>query len=113
MLRVLVLGDLELELDGARVDPPGSRRARALLGLLALDRRLHPRPQLAARFWPDVLDESARTSPRRALAPPRRSLAPEADHYRVATRERAGLTDQVETDVADFERLRKVGRLEE
>ena len=51
----------------------------------------HPRPQLATRFWPDVLDESARTSLRGALAALRRSLGPDADSYLVATRERAGL----------------------
>src|SRR4051794_8103772 len=113
MVRVRVLGELALELDGTELELPASRRARSLLGLLAVERRLHPRPQLAARFWPDVLDESARTSLRSALAALRRSLGPEADRYLVATRERAGLTDQVETDVADFERLRKVGRLEE
>ena len=110
MLHVRLLGDLELELDGVAIDPPVSRRARSLLGLLALDRRLHPRPLLAARFWPDVLDESARTSLRSALAALRRSLGPEADRYLVATRERAGLTDHVETDVAAFERLRRADR---
>jgi class 3 adenylate cyclase len=113
MLRVRVLGDLTIELNGSEVEPPTSRRARALLGWLAVDRRLHPRPQLAARFWPDVLDESARTSLRSALAALRRSLGPEADRYLVATRERAGLTDKVETDVAELERLREAGRLEE
>ena len=113
MLRVALLGDLELELDGVRVDLPTSRRARSLLGLVALDRRLHPRPLLAARFWPDVLDESARTSLRSALAALRRSLGPEADRYLIATRERAGLADEVETDATDFERLRQEGRLEE
>ncbi len=113
MLHVRLLGDLELELDGVPIDPPASRRARSLLGLLALDRRLHPRPQLAARFWPDVLDESARTSLRSALAALRRSLGPEADRYLVATRERAGVTDHVKTDVAEFERLHDADRLEE
>ncbi len=113
MLHIRLLGDLELDLDGVRIDPPASRRARSLLGLLALDRRLHPRPQLAARFWPDVLDESARTSLRSALSALRRSLGPEADRYLVATRERAGLTDHVDTDVAEFERLRDAERLEE
>jgi len=112
VLRVRLLGELELELDGVGVDPPVSRRARSLLGLLALDRRQHPRPQLAARFWPDVLDDSARTSLRSALAALRRSLGPDADRYLIAGRERAGLSDEVETDVADFERLRVAGELE-
>ncbi|MBV9309720.1 MAG: hypothetical protein JOZ73_02755, partial [Solirubrobacterales bacterium] len=66
MLRLRLLGDLEIELDGDAIEPPSSRRARALLGWLALERRMHLRSQLAARFWPDVLDESARTSLRSA-----------------------------------------------
>ncbi len=113
MLHVRLLGDLGLELDGVPIDLPASRRARSLLGLLALDRRPHARPQLAARFWPDVLDESARTSLRSALAALRRSLGPQADRYLVATRESTGLTGDVETDVAEFERLRDADRLEE
>src|SRR3981081_1477569 len=56
MLRVRLLGDLAIEVDGTAVEPPASRRARALLGWLALDRRMHSRSRLAARFWPDVLD---------------------------------------------------------
>src|SRR5918999_861634 len=67
MLRVHVLGELELDLDGAALEPPPSRRARALLGFMALHPGPHPRSALAARFWPDVLDESARTSLRGAL----------------------------------------------
>src|SRR4051795_9688589 len=113
MVRVRVLGELALEVDGNDVELPASRRARALLGLLTVERRLHPRSQLAARFWPDVLDESARTSLRSALAGLRRSLGAEADRYLVANRERAGLTDDVETDVAEFERLLAADRLEE
>ncbi len=113
MLRVRLLGELELELEGVRLEPPVSRRARSLLGLLALDHRQHPRPQLAARFWPDVLDDSARTSLRSALTAVRRALGPDADRYLLATRERAGLSDQVATDVAEFDALRATGRLEE
>ena len=68
MLWVRVLGDLEIEFDGTALEPLVSKRARALLGWLALDRRMHARSSLAARFWPDVLDESARTSLRSALS---------------------------------------------
>jgi DNA-binding SARP family transcriptional activator len=109
MLRVYVLGELELEADGAPVEPPSSRRARALLGYMALHPGTHPRTALAARFWPDVLDESARTSLRGALAALRRSLGPAADAHLVATREAAGLTD-VWTDAAAFAALVADGR---
>ena len=111
MFSVRVLGELALERDGIPVEPPVSRRARSLLGFLALDRRPHSRAELAARFWPDVLDESARTSLRSALAALRRSLEPDADRYLVATRERVGLTDDVWTDAAAFDEHVAGGRL--
>ena len=53
----------ELEPDGDDAcAPPRSRRARALLAWLAAHPGAHARGELAARFWPDVLDESARAS---------------------------------------------------
>ena len=113
MFWVRVLGELELELDGALLELPTSRRARSVLGLLALDRRLHPRSELAARFWPDVLDASARTSLRSALAAVRRALGPAADAYLFATRDRAGLAPGVRTDAQEFEALVAGGRFVE
>ncbi|MFL5781413.1 MAG: AAA family ATPase [Thermoleophilaceae bacterium] len=115
MLRVRVLGELALDLDGRVLEPPASRRARSLLGLLAVDRRAHQRSQLAARFWPDVLDESARTSLRSALSSLRRSLGPDADRYLLAGRDSVALAgpDDVATDLAEFETLLADGRAEE
>ena len=113
MLRIDVLGELELELDGTRLQPPASRRACSLLGLLALERRMHPRSELAARFWPDVLDGSARTSLRGALAAMRKALGPAGERYLDTTRERAGLSDEVSTDAGRFERLAREDRYEE
>ena len=112
MLRVRVLGELELDLGGLALEPPPSRRGRSLLGFMALDPGPHPRSVLAARFWPDVLDESARTSLRGALTAIRRSLGPAADPHLLATREAAGLAD-VWTDAAEFAALVAAGRDEE
>ncbi len=112
-LHVRVLGELALELDGSAVEPPVSRRARSLLGLLALERRPHSRSELAARFWPDVLDESARTSLRAALSALRKSLGAAADDCLVATREHVSLARDVSTDAAAFEELAAAGRPEE
>src|SRR5262249_25009518 len=81
------------------------RRACALLGLLALERRQHARSSLAARFWPDVLDESARTSLRSALSAARRALGNAADHHLVATRDRIGFSPEVWVDAEEVERL--------
>ena len=115
MLRLKLLGELTLEVDGVRQELPASRRACSLLGVLALERRAHPRGQLAARFWPDVLDESARTSLRSALSALRRALGADADRYLLASREAVALAgpDQVWTDVGEFERLLTEGQLED
>jgi class 3 adenylate cyclase len=111
MIRVRVLGELALERDEVPIESPVGRGARSLLGVLALERRLHPRAQLAARLWPDVQDESARTSLRSALAALRRALEPDAERYLVATRDRVGLSDEVWTDAAAFETHAAAGRL--
>jgi len=113
MLDVRVLGELELQRDDDPVALPAGRPARSLLALLALERREHARSHLAARLWPDVLDASARTSLRGALAALRKALGPDADRYLVATRERVGLSEAVRTDAADFDRLVAADRLEE
>ncbi|MFI5037232.1 MAG: AAA family ATPase [Solirubrobacterales bacterium] len=115
MMRLKLLGELTLEVDGRHLELPASRRARSLLGLLALERRTHPRGQLAARFWPDVLDESARTSLRSALSALRRALGADADRYLLATRDAVALAgpDEVWTDVGEFERLVAEGRFED
>src|SRR5579871_587396 len=115
MLRLRVLGDLEIEVDGAAVEPPPSRRARALLGWLALERRMQPRSSLAARFWPDVLDESARTSLRSALSALRKALGPESERYLLAGRDEIGLAGDalVWTDIAEFDRCVAEERLED
>ena len=115
MLRVKLLGELALEVDGEHLELPASRRARSLLGMLALERRTHPRGQLAARFWPDVLDESARTSLRSALSALRRALGADADRYLLATRDTVALAgpDEVWTDIGEFERLVAEGLFED
>ena len=111
-LSIQVLGELAVEVDGTPVEPPASRRARGLLGMLALERRMHSRSEIAARFWPDVLDESARTSLRSALSALRRSLGPAADGCLVANREAVGLTGDVRVDAEAFEEHAAAGRLE-
>jgi DNA-binding SARP family transcriptional activator len=112
MLRVRMLGAFELELDGARMGLPESRRAWSLLAWLALHPGMHARGPLAARFWPDVLDSSARASLRSAVWSLRRGLGADGDGVLLATREEVGLRE-VWTDVAEFGRLIEQGRLKE
>ena len=91
MLRICVLGELSIEGSGRQIEPGGSWRARSLLAWFALNPGAHPRGEVASRFWPDVLDSSARASLRNALWALRRALADEADSALIATRDRVGL----------------------
>jgi DNA-binding SARP family transcriptional activator len=109
MVRVRVLGPVELEVDGRVVPPPAGRPARALLAWLALHPGLHLRAAVAAALWPDVLDASARASLRTALTAVRRSLE---EGSLIATRERVGLADDVQVDVREFELLLDAGEPE-
>ena len=112
MLRVRLVGGLRLELDGLEIDAPRSRRARALLAWLAAHPGVHARSELAGRFWPDVLDESARASLRAALTELRTALRGGAGLV-VASRETVGLTgDELWVDVREFERRLAAGELE-
>src|SRR3954469_16419982 len=86
MLEVRLAGGLELRADGAELAPPASKRARAVLAYLAINPGPQPRGRLAARFWPDVLDESARASLRVALTELRQAPGPAAGYY-AATRD--------------------------
>src|SRR5438046_4550562 len=104
MLRVRLFGDMAVEVDGSPVPPPESGRARALLAWLALNPGMHARGQLAARFWPDVLDSSARASLRSAMWSLRRALGDDGEPYLVATRDRVGVRD-VEVDVLEVDAL--------
>jgi DNA-binding SARP family transcriptional activator len=76
VLRVRLGGRLRLDAGGVELPPPASRRARGVLAYLALHPGPHARAELDARFWPDVLDESARTSLRAALSELRRRARP-------------------------------------
>jgi DNA-binding SARP family transcriptional activator/tetratricopeptide (TPR) repeat protein len=101
VLRISVLGELRIECDGAPVAPLESRRARLLLGWLALNPGRHARGELAARLRPDVLDESARSSLRQAAW----ALRPALGGALEATRGEVGLADDVWVDAREFGRL--------
>lgn len=113
MLRIHAVGGFRVETGDDERTPAAFDRAAALLAWLALNPGLHPRSSVAARFWPDVLDESARASLRSALWSLRRLLGEDANGALVATRDRVGLDGEVWVDVAEAERLRREGRLDE
>ncbi len=95
--------------DGAELAPPASKRARAVLAYLALNPGPQPRARLAARFWPEVLDESARASLRVALTELRQALGPAAG-YVVATRDTAALEgEDLTVDTRAFQQALEAG----
>jgi DNA-binding SARP family transcriptional activator len=107
MVRLHLLGDLRMEVDGSdAVLTSLSRKARLLLAILAVERRVHGRSELAGRLWPDVREDSARVSLRTALSQVRAALGPAAS--RVLRGERDGgvvLAADVATDLEDIDRL--------
>jgi DNA-binding SARP family transcriptional activator/pimeloyl-ACP methyl ester carboxylesterase len=114
-LSVCVVGELALEVDGQPSDRIASRRARSLLGWLAVHPGLHPRGRVAGVFWPDVLEESARSSLRTTLATLRRELGKSAAHVVTASRESVGIEPRadVRIDLQAFEQLVSRGELEQ
>ncbi len=114
MLSVSVLGELSVQADGRPLEQIASHRARALLGWLAIHPGLHSRARVASVFWPDVLDESARSSLRTTLANLRRELGPAGVDLVTGTRDRVGIVPgEVQIDFDAFAQLASRGELEE
>jgi DNA-binding SARP family transcriptional activator len=112
MLVVRLLGGLTITEDGTTVAAPRGRCA-SLLAWLALHPGMQPRGRVAARLWPDVMDESARRSLRTALGDLRGELGPLAGRHLLATRNDVGLGPDIRVDVHDFVAAAADGRLEE
>jgi DNA-binding SARP family transcriptional activator len=112
VLRVRVLGRMVVDCDGEDVPAPAARRAWSLLAYLALHPGPQPRGALAARFWPDVLDASARASLRSAVWSLRRALGPAGADHLIADRDHVGLAHDpgLWVDAAEFDSLLRAGR---
>jgi DNA-binding SARP family transcriptional activator len=109
MLEIRLAGGLAMRVDGDELTLPASKRARAVLAYLALNPGPQPRSRLAARFWPDVLDESARASLRVALTELRQALGL-ATPYLAATRDTVALDGpDLIVDVREFQRAFDAG----
>jgi DNA-binding SARP family transcriptional activator len=102
------------ESSGRPIELSGSWRARSLLAWLALHPGSHPRSDVASRFWPDVLDSSARASLRNGLWALRRALGADSEAV-IGTRGRVGLQGPpaVWIDAAAFDAHLAAERLEE
>src|SRR3954447_7578374 len=93
-LDIRVLGPLEVLVDGSpiRVD---TRKALAIVALLAVEGRPYARDELAAMFWPESDDASARGAFRRTLSVLRSALGERwlrADRATVALRTEDGVS---------------------
>jgi DNA-binding SARP family transcriptional activator/tetratricopeptide (TPR) repeat protein len=115
MLTVRVIGPIRVELDGATIETPAHRREWLLLAWLALHPGRHRRGELAARFWPDVLDSSARASLRSALWALRRALGEAGEPHLRTSRDEIGLEegDGLWVDALRFDQLVDGGGFEE
>lgn len=114
MLRLRLLGELALEVDGRPLGAPLGTRAAALLGWLALNPGPRARADLAPRFWPDVLDTSARASLRTAIWELRRGLAELDPNVVEVTRETIGLSGRdLWVDALAVRDLAAAGRAQE
>lgn len=113
MLRVGVLGELTVEVDGHGVALPRAWRANLVLAWLSLHPGTHLRSSVAARFWPDVIDGTAMASLRNALWALRRALGPAGTALLASSRERVGLAPAVWVDATAFDEFARVGRLED
>ena len=112
MLVVRLLGGLTVTDDDVTMAAPRGRCA-ALLAWLALHPGMQPRGRVAARLWPDVMDESARRSLRTALLDLRAELGPHVAGHLLGTRDEIGLGPEVRVDVRDFADAAADGRLAE
>lgn len=72
-LRLYLLGPFRIDREGEAIRLP-TRESRLLLAYLVLRSEPHARERVAALFWPDVPDASARASLRNALSTLRREL---------------------------------------
>src|SRR4051812_38734944 len=110
MLKARLFGPLALEIDARPVPEIAGLRPRSVLAWLLLEPGPHGRAHVAARFWPDVLDTSARASLRDALSTIRAALdAVGASRYLHADRTSVGIASTLEREV-DVERFGELAR---
>ncbi len=112
MLSARLFGEFRVEMDGQAMPSTSGLRPRSLLAYLLLHPGPHPRARLAGRFWPDVLDTSARASLRSALWAVREGLdRVGAGAYLAAGRTHVGISGELprSVDAEEFDRLTALG----
>jgi DNA-binding SARP family transcriptional activator len=103
-VRLLVLGRLELEVEGKPHALPEGGPAKALLAWLALHPGIHHREHIAERLWPGGLRKAQRDSLKTALGKIRRTLPPSVcETSMTVTRHQLGLDpEHVRTDIDEL-----------
>jgi DNA-binding SARP family transcriptional activator len=110
MLKARLFGPLALEIEGRPVPEIAGLRPRSVLAWLLLEPGPHGRAHVASRFWPDVLDTSARASLRNALSTIRAALdAAGASGYLQADRVSVGIDSGLEREI-DVEHFGELAR---
>jgi DNA-binding SARP family transcriptional activator len=110
MLKARLFGPLALEIDGRPVPEIAGLRPRSVLAWLLLEPGSHGRAHVAARFWPEVLDTSARASLRNVLSTIRAALdAAGGSAYLQADRASVGVDPALAREV-DVERFGELAR---
>ena len=97
-LEIRVLGPLDVRVDGEPL-AVDTRKATAILALLGVEGRPYARDELAALFWPESDDESARGALRRTLSVLRSALGDRWLHVDRSTVALAGPGDGVWLDI--------------
>jgi TolB-like protein/DNA-binding SARP family transcriptional activator len=100
-IELRLLGAMQILAQGQPVLLSGSRKARLLLAMLALEPRLHSRTVLCEQLWPDTADPRAEL--RSSLTRLRHALGADAI---VSSADAVGLdSDHVHTDVVELTQL--------
>ncbi len=111
-LDIRLLGPPEVAVDG-RPLVVDTRKAVAILAVLAADDRAYAREELAALLWPDSDDTSGRGALRRTLSALRAAIGDGLGVLRVERELVALGSDGVRVDIRDLERLASAGPVED
>lgn len=109
-LAIRLLGPLEVIVDG-RAMVVDTRKALAIVALVAAEGRPFARDELAAMFWPDAGDEAARGALRRTLSALRSALGETG--FDIGRTQVAVDLDAASVDLVDFERLTASSNVED
>jgi len=102
-LGIRLLGPLEVRVGGSAIEVD-TRKALAIVALVAAEGRAFARDELAAMFWPEADDDSARGALRRTLSS-LRTAAAGADGILIERTRVALDPGTASVDLADLERL--------